>query len=170
MARYIPHLQRFEDKPGTLPRKSYASQTYSDLKNLEFIIESTPNTFSNYSTMCVALTLQFTNNTTKTAQLDNEMITVNNFSEHWFKDIDIGRYPDDTRILPTKKSVDVYQYLAQQLKYLPEKSLEIVQKTFLYKKPPVYLTGNRDRRSATSATDADRTDNNLNERINAFKD
>ena len=98
------------------------------------------------------------------------MVTVDNFSEHWFKDIDIGIYPDDTRILPTKKSVDVYQYLAQQLKYLPETSLEIVQKTFLYKKPPVYLTGNRDRRSATSATDADRTDNNLNARINAFKD
>ena len=30
------------------------------------------------------------------------MITVNNFFGHWFTDIDIRRYPDDTRILPAE--------------------------------------------------------------------
>ena len=38
------------------------------------------------------------------------MMVVNNFFGHWFTDIDIRRYPDDTRILPTSNSVDIYQY------------------------------------------------------------
>ena len=38
------------------------------------------------------------------------MMVVNIFFGHWFTDIDIRRYPDDTRILPTNNSVDIYQY------------------------------------------------------------
>ena len=38
------------------------------------------------------------------------MMVVNIFFGHWFTDIDIRRYPDDTRILPTSNSVDIYQY------------------------------------------------------------
>lgn len=43
-------------------------------------------------------------------------------------------------------------------------------KNFSLKKTLVYITGNSVRHSATSATDADRTDDKLNGRINAFKD
>lgn len=89
---------------------------------------------------------------------------------HWIRDIDIRRYPDDTRILPTNNTIDVYQYSVQQLKYLPEDALATVQKTFLYNKNPVNLTGGTDRRSATATSQADRTDDHLNGRINAFKD
>ena len=32
--------------------------------------------------------------------MDAQMVTVNNFLGHWFTDIDIRCYPDDTRILP----------------------------------------------------------------------
>ena len=89
---------------------------------------------------------------------------------HWIRDIDIRRYPDDTRILPTNNTIDVYQYSVQQLKYLPEDALATVRKTFLYNKNPVNFTGGTDRRSATATSQADRTDDHLNERINAFKD
>lgn len=89
---------------------------------------------------------------------------------HWIRDIDIRRYPDDTRILPTNNTIDVYQYSVQQLKYLPEDALATVQKTFLYNKNPVNLTGGTDRRSATATSQADQTDDLLNGRINAFKD
>ena len=41
--------------------------------------------------------------------MDAQMVTVNNFLGHWFTDIDIRCYPDDTRILPTNNSVDIYQ-------------------------------------------------------------
>ena len=55
--------------------------------------------------------------------MDGQIITVNNFFGHWFTDIDIRRYPDDMRILPTNNSVDIYQYSNAQMKYLPEKSV-----------------------------------------------
>ena len=64
--------------------------------------------------------------------MDAQMITVNNFLRHWFTDIDIRRYPDDTRILPTNNSVDIYQYSNAQLKYLPKKLVKTLLKTILY--------------------------------------
>ena len=45
------------------------------------------------------------------------------FFGHWFTGIDIRRYPDDMRTLPTNNSVDIYQYSNAQLKYLPKKLL-----------------------------------------------
>ena len=71
--------------------------------------------------------------------MDADTITVNNFFAHWFTDIDVRRYPDDTRILPTNNSVDIYQYSNAQLKYLPEKSVKTLLKKLLYSNKPVYL-------------------------------
>ena len=82
LARYIPNLlpvTRQNQLADTNPRKAFASITYSDKKNLEFILELAANTYSNYSSMELVLPIQITKNTTKTAQLDAEMITVNNF-------------------------------------------------------------------------------------------
>ena len=75
----------------------------------------------------------------KAQQMDANMITVNNFFEHWFTDIDIRRYPDDMRVLPTNNSVDIYQYSNAQMKYLPEKSVKKLLKMILYSNKPVYL-------------------------------
>ena len=79
--------------------------------------------------------------------MDADLITVNNIFGHWVKDIDIRQYPDDTRILPTNNSEDVCQYSVQQLKYLPQLSLNTIQKKFLYSKTAVYLEEDTDRRS-----------------------
>ena len=119
LGRYIPNLlpvTRQNQLAGTNPRKAFASVTYSDNKNLEFIIELAANTYSNYSSMELVLPIQITKNTTKTAQLDADMITVNIFSALWITDIDIRRYPDDTRSRSTNNNVDVCQFAASQLK------------------------------------------------------
>ena len=49
--------------------------------------------------------------------MDGDIIIVHNFFGHWITDIDIIRYPDDMRILPTNKNVDVYQFSNSKLKY-----------------------------------------------------
>ena len=92
--------------------------TYLDKKQLEFVLDLTANTYSNNSSMEICLPIQFYSKT-KTKLVN--IMTVNNFFGHWFTDIDIRRYPDDKRILPTNKSLDIYQYSNTQLKYLPEK-------------------------------------------------
>ena len=131
LSRYILNIfpvTRQNQIAGTIPRKAFASVTYSDKKILEFVLELTANTYSNYSSMELVLPIQFTKKTTKTAQMDAYIITVNNFFGHWITDIDIRHYPDDTRILPTNNNVDVYQFLNSQLKYLPKDSVATLLK------------------------------------------
>ena len=81
--------------------------------------------------MEIVLPIQFTKKTNKTAQIDDDTVTVNNFSGHWLADIGIRRYPDDMRILPSNNSVDIYQYSNAQLKYLPQKAALTFFKIFL---------------------------------------
>ena len=96
--------------------------------------------------MEMCLPLRFTKKSNKNLQMDGQMITVNNFFGHWFTDIDIRRYPDDMRILPTNNSVDIYQYSNAQMKYLPEISVKKLLKTMLYSNKRVYLAKDTKRR------------------------
>ena len=105
---------------------------HTDEKTLEFTIELAANTHTNYSSMCIVLPIQIKKSTDKTANVN--VITVNNFFCHWLKEIDARRYPDDVRILPTNNTVEIYQYVAQQLKHLPSKSLDDIRETLLYQK------------------------------------
>ena len=104
-----------------MPRKSYASVTYSDKKQLEFVLDLPAGTYTNYSTMEICLPLKFTKKTNKASQMDDHMMTVNNFFGHWFTDIDIRRYPDDMMILSTNNSVSVANYSNMQMKHRPAK-------------------------------------------------
>ena len=107
------------------------------------------------------LPLKFTKKSNKALQIDAQMIPVNTFFRHWFTVIDIRRYPDDIRILPTNNSLDIYQYSNAQMKYLPEKSAKKLLKTMLYSNKPVYLEKDADRRPNNDSSDAKRTDPNL---------
>ena len=93
LARYFPNIlpvTRQVQIAGEVPRKAYASVTYTDKKQLEFILDLTANTYSNFSTMVICLWLRFTKKKKKKIlQMDGQMITVNNFFGHWFTDIDI---------------------------------------------------------------------------------
>ena len=156
-----------------LPRKAYASVTYSDKKQLEFVLDLTASTYTNYSTMEVCVPLKITKRKNKTQAIDNEMMTVNNIFGHWFTDIDITRYPDDMLILSTNNSVSIANYSNAQMKHLPEKSVKKLAKSMLYFNKAVYLDDDDDdvdRRFHSSATAAERTDLNLTEQIKLFKD
>ena len=120
--------------------------------------------------MKICLPLRFTKKTNKNLQLDGQMMTVNNFFGHWFIDIDIRRYPDDLRVLPTNNSVDIYQYSNAQMKYLPEKSVKKLLKTMLYSNKPVYLAADTERRPHDDNDDNDRTNPSLTYRIKELKD
>ena len=168
LSRYCPNIlpiTRQLQIADELPRKAYPSVTYSDKKQLEFVIVLTANTYSNYSTMEVCLPLKFTKNSNKALQMDTNMVTVNKFFGHWFTDIDIRRYPDDKMILPTNNSVDVYQYSNAQMRSLTEKSVKKHLKTTLYSNKAVYLAKNTNRRPNNDTNDNKRSDPNLTYRI-----
>ena len=102
--------------------------------------------------------------------MDGDLITANNFFGHWIADIDIRRYPDDTRILPTNNNVDVYQFSNSQLKYLPKDSVTTLLKSFLYSNKTVYLNANVDRTLNNNDDISKRCDPNLTYRIAQLKD
>ena len=108
LSRYFPNIlpiTRQSQVAGELLRKAYASVVYSDKKQLEFILDLTASTYSNYSTMEICLPLKFTKKSNKAQKVDAQMMTVSNFFGHWFTDIDIRRHPNDMRILPTNNAL-----------------------------------------------------------------
>ena len=99
-------------------------------------------------------------------------ITINSFFAHWIKEIDIKRLGDDIPILPTTNTIDIYKYFNAMLKHLPKKALKVIENDLLYSKKKVKLPDDEDRQDERTAAgeDADiRTDNNINERIQKFK-
>ena len=63
LARYFPNIlpvTRQTQVADVVPRKAYASITYNDKKQLEFILDLTANTYSNFRTMEICLSLRFT--------------------------------------------------------------------------------------------------------------
>ena len=164
LSRYYPNIlpmTRQSQIAGELPRKAYANVTYSDKKQLKFVLDVTANTYSNYNSMEICFPLKFIKKSNKALQIDAQMIAVNNFFGNWFTDINIRRYPGDMRILPTNNSVDVYQYSNAQMKYLPEKSVKKLFKTMFYLNKPVYLAANTDRRPNNDTDDDKQSDPNL---------
>ena len=80
--------------------------------------------------MCVVLPIQIKKSTYKATDIDNDLVTVNGFFFRWLKEIDIRRYPDDVRILPTNNTISIADYDANQLKHLPDKSLADIRDTY----------------------------------------
>ena len=168
LIRYFPNVlpvTRQNLIVGIDPRQAYASQTYTDKKNLDFTINLAPNTYTNYATMEIVLPIQFVKKSQKAQQLDDDLMPVNNFFYRWFTDIDIKRYPDDVKILPTDKTISIYDYANAQLKRLPKNSVKKLRKSFLYSNLAVYLDENTDRRDNNATAPADCSDPNLTWRL-----
>ena len=97
--------------------------------------------------MCVVLTIQIKKSTNKATDIDDDLVSVNGFFFRWLKETDIRRYSDDhDRILPTNSTVTIADYAANQLRFLPDKSLADLRDITLYNKNSVVLTGSKDRR------------------------
>ena len=80
LIKYIPGLSNVSRQGkifNIVPKKAYATSTYTDKKTLEFTIELAANTHTNYSSMCIVLPIQIKKATNKAQNL--YVITVNTF-------------------------------------------------------------------------------------------
>ena len=76
-------------------------------------------------------------------------------------------------ILPTTNTVEIYKYSDAILKHMPKNALAVIENDLLYSRKKVKLPTGKDRRDEHTATDEDdddRTDDNINERIEKFHD
>ena len=52
--------------------------------------------------------MKFKSKTDNNNDLAADTVTINNFFAHWIRKLNIVRYGDETAILPTANTVDVY--------------------------------------------------------------
>ena len=189
LAKYIPGLmdlaiQGMLDDIDT--REKVAHPSYKDKEQLDFQILLTENYYVNPAYIHICFPIKIKKKSNNSSDIDDDLITVNNFFAHWVKEISITKYGSDRELPPTFSPWGIYQYSDQMLKHLRKDSLKAIQKNFLYSKKPVYY-GNTayERRNfnskditTTGLTAAQKTgkkkqhakDFNIDERIDLFHD
>ena len=79
---------------------------------------------------------------------------------------------DDTPILPTTNTVEIYKYSNVILKHIQKNALAVIQNDLLYSRKKVKLPDDEDRRKRHTPQNGDadeRTDDNIDERIQKFR-
>ena len=174
LIRYLPGLALplYQGQiKGTIEKKAFADDTYKDLKTAEFTIQLSANQYMNFHNVHLVFPLKIKKKSNNSNNIAATAITVNNFFAHWIKEIDIKRLGDDTPILPTTNTVEIYKYSDAILKHIPKDALGVVQNDLLYSKKKVKLPDGEARRKKHTPQNGDateRTDNNLDERIKKF--
>ena len=141
LVKYIPGLadlaiQGMLDDIDT--REKVAHPSYKDKEQLDFQILLTEDYYVNPSNIHICFPIKFKKKSNNSSDIDDDLITVNNFFAHWVKEISITKYGSDKELPPTFTLWEICQYSDAMLKHLPKASLKTIQKHLLYSKEPVY--------------------------------
>ena len=141
LAKYIPGLmdlaiQGMLDDIDT--REKVAHLSYKDKEQLDFQILLTENNYVNPANIHICFPIKIKKKSNNSSDIDDDLITVNNFFAYWVKEISITKYWSNRELPPTFSPWDIYQYSAQMLKHLPKDSLKAIQKPFVYSKKNVH--------------------------------
>ena len=175
LVRYIPGLTKplFQGQiDGTQEKKAFADDTYKDLKTAEFTIQLSSNHYMNFNNVHIVFPLKIKKKTNVANDILATEITVNNFFAHWIKEIDIKRLGDDLPVLPTTNTIEIYKYSDAMLKHVPKKALKVIENDLLYSRKKVKLPAGEERRdehTANAENANNRTDDNIDERIQKFQ-
>ena len=170
MLRYIPGLAKVGYQGqlySTETKRKYADDTYKNKKVIEFNVQLTKGHYINFKNIHFCFPLKFNSVANNANIIAAGLITVNNFSAHLVKEVDIKRYGGDKSILPLTNMVHIYQYSDEILKHIPKDMLKTIQNDLLYSKKKVVIPGNNNRRAyhTNAANSANRMDENLTDRI-----
>ena len=143
LEKYIPGLmdlaiQGMLDDIDT--RGKVAHPSYKDKEQLDFQILLTENYYVNPANIHICFPIKILKKSNNNSDIDDDLITVNNFFAHRVKIISITKYGNDKELPPTFSPWEVYQYSDQMLKHLPADDLKPIQKIFLFSKKPVYFS------------------------------
>ena len=165
LAKYIPGLLElaFQEMLEDIDtREKVAHSSYKNMEQLDFQILLTENYYVNPNSIHICFPIKIKQKTNKDADIDSDMITVNNFFAHWVKEISAAKYGSDRELPPTFGPWEIYQYSDGILKHLPSDTLKTIAETLLYDKKEVYFAkSSYDRRNHTT-TDVSVTGLNAN--------
>ena len=111
LAKYIPGLldlaiQGMLDDIDT--REKVAHSSYKDKEQFDFQILLTENYYVNPSNVHICFPIKILKKSDNTADVNNDLITVNNFFAHWIKEVSITKYSSDKELPPTFSLWEVY--------------------------------------------------------------
>ena len=113
-------------------REKVASPSYKDKEELDFRILLTDNYYVNPSNIHIYFPIKIKKKSNNSTNIDEDLITVNNFFAHWVKEVSITKYGSDKELPPTFTPWEVSQYSDAMLKHLPKDSLKTIQNHLLY--------------------------------------
>ena len=110
------------------------------MEQLDFQILLTDNYYINPNSIHVCFPMKNTKLSNQNADIDVDLITVNNFFAHFVKEISITKYNSDKELIPTFSPYEIYQYADTMLKHLHKDVLKTIEKMHFYSKKPIYYT------------------------------
>ena len=137
LIRYLPGLALplYQGQiRGTIEKKAFADDTYKDLKTAEFTIHLSANQYMNFHNVHLVFPLKIKKKSNTANDIATTATVVNNFFAHWIKEIDIKRLGDDTPILPTSNTVEIYKYSDGILKHTCRSTESYSKRFTIFKK------------------------------------
>ena len=110
------------------------------MENLDFQILLTDNYYTNTNSMHLCFPMKIKKATDKDADIDSDLITVNNLFAHSIKEISVTNYGNDKQLIPTFSPYEIYQYSDAMLKHLPKDSLKKFKKRCFMKMQQFTIT------------------------------
>lgn len=96
------------------------------------------NQYVNLNSVYLYFPIKIEKSTTKTSNIDENMITVKNVFALWIREIEAKRYGDDLQIVPNL-TAKICRYSDVMLKHKPKCGLKTFQNTLLFSRNQVFF-------------------------------
>ena len=109
-------------------REKVAHSSYTNMEDLDSQIFLTNNYYINPNNIHICFPIKIKKKNNAAADIDADVITVNNFFAHFVKEISITKYGSDKELIPTFSPNKIYQYPDGMLKHLPKNTFKKIEK------------------------------------------
>ena len=94
-----------------------ASTSYKDMEQLDFQVLLPDNYYINPSSIHICFPKKIKISTDVATNIDDDLITVNNFFAHLVKEISVTKYGSNKELIPPFLPYEVYQYSDSMLNH-----------------------------------------------------
>ena len=163
LAKYIPGLMELAIQ-GMLndidTRGKVAHPSYKDKEQLDFQILLTENYYVSPANIHIYFPIKIKKKSNNSSDIDDGLITVNNFFAQWVKEISITKYGSDRELPPTfshwEGNISIFRPNAKTPSKRQPKN-KTIQKYFTYSKKPIYYGNIASERRKFNSKDIDTT-------------
>ena len=133
IAKYIPGVlemkfQRMLEVIET--REKVVRPSYKNMEEFDFQILLIDNYFVNPSNIHLCFPMKIKKSSNDASDIDDDLITVNNFFAHLIKEISVTKYESDKKLVLMFSTYEIYQYSDSMLKHLSKDTLKKLEKHY----------------------------------------